>query len=66
VRLLVQKRGARNNPLRHGLLTEEQIRLWADRHFQPTGTWPKYYSGPIADNRGPEKRSRPKFGISGA
>ncbi len=49
VRLLDQKRGVRNDPLRLGPLTAEHIRLWVDRHFERTGSWPKYYSGPIAD-----------------
>jgi hypothetical protein len=49
VRLLMQKRGVRNDPLPLGPLTEEQIRRWAARHLERTGSLPKYYSGPIAD-----------------
>jgi hypothetical protein len=49
VRLLDEKRGVRNEPVRLGPLTDEQIRLWADRHCERVGSWPKYYSGPIAE-----------------
>jgi hypothetical protein len=51
LRLLVRKRGLRN-PLDLPPLTTGQIARWADRHFQLTGRWPQYKSGPIADAAG--------------
>src|SRR5262249_18497367 len=49
-RLLIHKRNARNPPVHRGPLTPEQIGRWADRHFQRTGSWPNYHSGPIAED----------------
>lgn len=51
LQLLAKKRGVRNTAnLRP--FTEEEILQWAELHFQRTGSWPKYYSGPIADAPG--------------
>jgi hypothetical protein len=33
-------------------LTIERILAWADRHYQRTGRWPTYRSGPVADAPG--------------
>ena len=42
----MKKRGLRDlRRLPH--LTEELILYWAELHFERTGKWPKYYSGPI-------------------
>jgi hypothetical protein len=49
--LLAKKRGVRN-PLNLPPLTEEQILRLAERHFQQTGNWPKYTSGPVRDAPG--------------
>jgi hypothetical protein len=51
LRLLVKKRGVRNR-LRLPALTEDQILRWAQRHFERTGSWPQYKSGPILDAPG--------------
>ena len=51
LQLLAKKRGVRNTAnLRP--FTEEEILQWAELHFQRTGSWPKYYSGPITDAPG--------------
>jgi hypothetical protein len=49
-RLLIHKRSARNPPVHRGPLTPEQIGRWAERHFQRTGSWPKYDTGLIAED----------------
>jgi hypothetical protein len=47
-RLLARKRGAR--PRRYSpTLTEEQILVWADLHYQEAKDWPKHTSGPLAN-----------------
>ena len=49
--LLNHHRGVRNpKALPH--YTERQILAWADAHHNRTGTWPKHYSGPIAEAPG--------------
>jgi hypothetical protein len=49
--VLAEHRGRRNKaatpPLR-----EEQILLWADRHYRRTGRWPTAASGPVAEAPG--------------
>jgi hypothetical protein len=49
--LLVKRRGLRNW-LRPPPLTEVQILRWAQQHFERTGSWPRYKSGPILEARG--------------
>ncbi len=44
--LLVRKRGVRH-PLHLPPLTEDQVWGWARAHFQRTGEWPRYDSGPV-------------------
>jgi hypothetical protein len=51
LQLLVKKRGLRDR-LNLPPLTEEQIVGWAKRHLERTGTWPKHYSGAVADAPG--------------
>jgi hypothetical protein len=51
LQLLVKKRGVRNKASLPPL-TDEEILHWADLHFQRTGFWPKYDSGPIQDAPG--------------
>jgi hypothetical protein len=50
-RVLAQHRGVRN---RGDLprLTQKQVLVWADAHFQRTGEWPTNKSGPIPDASG--------------
>ena len=49
--LLDNRRGVRNRKaLPH--YKEKGILAWADAHHQRTGTWPKHYSGPIAEAPG--------------
>ncbi len=50
-RLLMRHRGLRH-PYRLSPLSEQQILRWAELHFQRTGAWPKYNSGPVFDARG--------------
>jgi hypothetical protein len=50
-RLLARKRGVRN-PAALPPLTEEQIVGWAELHYQRTGAWPQYDSGPVVDAPG--------------
>ena len=50
-RLLARKRGKRNRKALPAL-SVEQIKRWADAHFQRTGHWPKQTDGPISDARG--------------
>ena len=49
--VLAEHRGRRNKaatpPLR-----EEQILLWADRHYRRTGRWPTAAAGPVAEAPG--------------
>jgi hypothetical protein len=51
LQLLAKKRGVRNTA-NLPPLTEEEILQWAEEHFKRAGSWPKYYSGPIADAPG--------------
>jgi hypothetical protein len=45
-RLLAERRGKRNKA-QAPRLREEQILLWADRHYRRTGRWPTPASGPV-------------------
>lgn len=50
-KLLAEQRGIRNRAA-IPRLTRRRILAWADAHHQRTGTWPKLYSGPVADAPG--------------
>ena len=50
-RLLARRRGKRNQA-EAPRLREEQILLWADRHYRRTGQWPSPASGPVAEAPG--------------
>ena len=47
-RLLAAHRGKRNKA-QAPRLREEQLLLWADRHYRRTGRWPSPASGPVAE-----------------
>jgi hypothetical protein len=55
-RLLVQCRGHRAG-VQAAPLTVGQILAWADRHYQRTGRWPTFRSGPVADAPGEKCRA---------
>jgi hypothetical protein len=51
LQLLAKKPGVRN-PLHLPDLTKEKVLIWVESHFEWTGSWPKYNSGPIVDAAG--------------
>jgi hypothetical protein len=55
-RLLAERRGKRNKA-QAPRLREEQILLWADRHYRRTGRWPIPASGPVRDAPGENWRA---------
>jgi hypothetical protein len=55
-RLLARHRGKRNKAAAPRL-REEQILLWADRHYRRTGLWPTPASGPVAEAPGENWRA---------
>src|SRR5579872_5199250 len=55
-RLLARRRGKRNQA-EAPRLREEQILLWADRHYRRTGQWPSPASGPVAEAPGENWRA---------
>ncbi|HZY83989.1 MAG TPA: hypothetical protein VFE78_04110 [Gemmataceae bacterium] len=55
-RLLARRRG-KLNKAEAPRLREEQVLLWADRHYRRTGRWPTAYSGPVRGAAGENWRA---------